>query len=476
MKSELTLLPAAMCALYAALVVFGGCSNAKEIEAEDVFGDTLKVATIYGPASFFSYRDTLMGYDYDFMEAIAADHGKTVRWIVAPSVDEAIAMADAGTVDIVAAPIPEKDAATIYKDKVTLCGPEMKVDEVLVQPAGDTVLVNIADLAGETIYVEKDSKSEANLRRINADLDGRINIVAVDADSIAVEDMLAEVASGERGPVATDRETALINKAYHPELRLTLSLSEPETTRWGVAFGKDKAALAVDTWCTGVEPEKERGDILSKYLDAQRVAPVAGAKFDFDLRNGYASPYDGLFKTHAEGSRWDWRLLAAQGFAESRFKPTAKSWAGASGLMQIMPATGRQFGLKKSEMFNPDRSIETAVKILDYYDNMMAKKVPDPQERIKFTLASYNAGAGHVLDAIKLAEKYGLDPTVWDDNVEKGMLMKMNKKYYRDPVVRHGYSRGRETVDYVDRIYAYYDQVRSRIPRGDTFETHPDLL
>ena len=206
------------------------------------------------------------------------------------------------------------------------------------------------------------------------------------------------------------------------------------------------------------------------------MAPVAGAKFDFDLRNGYASPYDGLFKTHAEGSRWDWRLLAAQGFAESRFKPTAKSWAGASGLMQIMPATGRQFGLKKSEMFNPDRSIETAVKILDYYDNMMAKKVPDPQERIKFTLASYNAGAGHVLDAIKLAEKYGLDPTVWDDNVEKGMLMKMNKKYYRDPVVRHGYSRGRETVDYVDRIYAYYDQVRSRIPRGDTFETHPDLL
>ncbi len=158
-----------------------------------MFGDTLKVATIYGPASFFSYRDTLMGYDYDFMEAIAADHGKKVRWIVAPSVDEAIAMADAGTVDIVAAPIPEKDAATIYKDKVTLCGPDMKVDEVLVQPAGDTVLVNIADLAGETIYVEKDSKSEANLRRINADLDGLINIVAVDADSIAVEDLLAEI-------------------------------------------------------------------------------------------------------------------------------------------------------------------------------------------------------------------------------------------------------------------------------------------
>lgn len=129
-----------------------------------------------------------------------------------------------------------------------------------------------------------------------------------------------------------------------------------------------------------------------------------------------------------------------------------------------MPKTARDFGLKKSEMTIPSRSIETAVKILDAYDNIMATVIRDPIERQKFVMASYNAGPGHVLDAIRLAKKYGLDEQKWDDNVEKAMLMKMNRKYYRDPVVRYGYSRGRETVDYVDRIWKYYGDVVQKIP------------
>lgn len=104
------------------------------------------------------------------------------------------------------------------------------------------------------------------------------------------------------------------------------------------------------------------------------------------------------------------------------------------------------------------------MKILDSYENIIAPYVSDPIERQKFVMASYNAGPGHVLDAIRLAKKYGYDPEVWDDNVEKAMLMKMNKKYYRDPVVRHGYARGRETVNYVDRIWDYYGDVMEKIP------------
>ena len=132
--------------------------------------------------------------------------------------------------------------------------------------------------------------------------------------------------------------------------------------------------------------------------------------------------------------------------------------------MQIMPRTAKQFGLKRAELFSASRSIETAVKILDAFDDIMASQVADPIERQKFVMASYNAGPGHVLDAIRLARKYGYDPQIWDDNVEKAMLMKMNRKYYRDPVVRHGYSRGRETVDYVDRIWSYYEDVVTKIP------------
>lgn len=465
------LLPLMLIALTFGMVILLSCKGKAEEDRAAIRKDTLRVATIYGPASFFSYRDTLMGYDYDFMEAIAGEHDKSVRWIVARSIDEAVTMAEDGSVDLIAAPLPEEEAATKWHDKIMLCGPEMSVDEVLIQPQGEEALVNIPDLAGHTVFVVEGSNSEANLQAINRHLGGSINIVPIDPDSLAIEDMLAEVASGERGLVATDRETAMINKTYHPEIQITLSLSSPQKTRWGVALSHKDLGETIDAWCSEAPAIAERSDILYKYLEAQKVAPVAGAGYDRNFNNGYASPYDTLFKAHTQGSRWDWRLLAAQGYTESRFDSTARSFAGASGVMQIMPGTARDFGLKKAELKSPDRSIETAVKILDRYDEMIAAKVPDPEERTKFTLAAYNAGPGHVIDAINLAQKYGLDPTVWDDNVEKAMLMKMNKKYYRDPVVKYGYSRGRETVDYVDRIYKYYDQAVAKIHKGDAFET-----
>ncbi|MDE6653395.1 MAG: transglycosylase SLT domain-containing protein, partial [Muribaculaceae bacterium] len=208
-------------------------------------------------------------------------------------------------------------------------------------------------------------------------------------------------------------------------------------------------ADTIDAWCAEAPALKRQTEILQKYFDSRKNFPVEGASYDRQFRNGYASPFDSLFRVHADESAWDWRMLAAQAYQESRFDPTARSWAGAKGLMQIMPGTATGFGLRHTELTDPSRSIQTAVKILDAYDSMLSTKVTNPIERKKFTLAAYNAGPGHVLDAIRLAEKYGLDPQVWDDNVEKAMLMKMNRRYYRDPVVKYGYSRGRETVDYV---------------------------
>ncbi|MDE6309049.1 MAG: transporter substrate-binding domain-containing protein, partial [Muribaculaceae bacterium] len=121
--------------------------------AEYAHKDTLRVATIYGPASFFSYRDTLMGYDYDFMEALAAHHDKSVRWVVARSIEEAVDMAVDGDVDLIAAPIPVEEAEQEWSDKIILCGPTKSVDEVLIQPQNEVALVNLPDLKGHTIYV-----------------------------------------------------------------------------------------------------------------------------------------------------------------------------------------------------------------------------------------------------------------------------------------------------------------------------------
>lgn len=441
-------------------ILTNGC-NSKADNEEKGLPDTLNVATLYGPASFFFYRDTLMGYDYDLMEELALEHGFLVNWMIVNSIDEAIALVDSGDALLIAAEVPDVPE---YSKQVRLCGPKTFIEQVLVQPPGDTVIVDVSQLAGRTVYVEKDTKSEEELEKINKSLGDVINVRSVDADSIATEDMLAAVAKGDIKLAVVDKETAQLNKTYYPELNITLALTKPERAQWAVAKDMKWLAETVDQWMKEAKPREAQAEILKKYLESQKNFPVQGAKYDRQFLNGYASPFDHLYKKYTEGTQWDWRLLAAQGYTESKFDSTARSWAGARGVMQIMPKTARQFGLKATEMNSSSRSIETAVKILDNYNKIFESKVPDPLERQKFTLAAYNAGPGHVLDAIALAKKYGYDPTVWNDNVEKAMLMKMNKKYYRDKVVKYGYSRGRETVDYVKRIYNYYDEARSKLP------------
>ncbi len=422
--------------------------------------DSLTVVTLYGPASYFEYRDTVMGYDYDIMEGLARRRDVGVRWVVVPSLDSAIAMLDQGTAQVLAADVPDTRQ---MRRRVLLCGPKHETEQVLVQPPGDTVVVDLEQLAGRTVYVEKDSKAQATIDKLNAERGLDINVRPVDPDSTATEDVLAAVARGDIHLAIVDSQTAKLNKTYYPDLNITLALGEPQPSRWAVAKGNKLLAKALDRWCSQPEDVAMQDSVLDKYFRTLKREPVPGAKYDRAFENGYASPFDHLYKQHAEGSGWDWRLLAAQGWTESRFDSTARSWAGASGVMQIMPSTARAFGLKKHEYTSASRSIETAVKVLDAFDKMIAPEVPDPIERQKFVMASYNAGAGHVLDAIRLAKKYGLNPQVWDDNVEKAMLMKMNRKYYRDPVVRHGYSRGRETVDYVDRIWSYYQDAIEKV-------------
>lgn len=452
-------LPVCAAIIAAVGIAVSACSSRSH--KSGVISDTVNVVTLYSPASYFVYRDTTMGYDYELMEAVAENNGFAVNWIVANSLDEAIAMVDSNKAAIIASEVPQTDE---YRKQVRLCGPKNKIEHVLVQPPGDTVIVDVKQLAGQMVYVEKDSKSMAALEKVNKEMGGTINIRPVDPDSLATEDMLAAVARGDLHLAIVDSETARLNKTYYPDLAISLAISEPEIARWAVK--KDNKALAahIDAWFNEPINVPQQQDIIRKYFESLKNQPISGASFDRQFKNGYASPYDHLYKQHTTESMWDWRLLAAQGYTESRFDSTARSWAGATGVMQIMPKTARDFGLKKSEMTIPSRSIETAVKILDAYDNIMATVIRDPIERQKFVMASYNAGPGHVLDAIRLAKKYGLDEQKWDDNVEKAMLMKMNRKYYRDPVVRYGYSRGRETVDYVDRIWKYYDDVVQKIP------------
>lgn len=170
---------------------------------------------------------------------------------------------------------------------------------------------------------------------------------------------------------------------------------------------------------------------------------------------GVISHYDGYFQQYAPIARMDWRLMAAQCYQESCFDPNAKSWAGACGLMQIMPTTADHLGLPRGSMFNPEENIAASARFMSELAGHY-QDVPEP-ERMLFQLASYNGGFFHIRDAMRLAQKYGRNPHRWDDVAE--FILKLSQPaYYNDPVVKYGYMRGAETVEYVRRIRDRWQQ------------------
>ena len=171
-----------------------------------------------------------------------------------------------------------------------------------------------------------------------------------------------------------------------------------------------------------------------------------------------------MFKQYAKEMGWDWRLLAAIAYSESGFNPDATSWMGARGLMQVMPKTARSQGVSENALSDPAVSIRVASKILKELEGIMRGKAV-AEDRIKFVLAAYNAGSGHVTDAIALARKNELDPRVWEENVAQAMLWEMDPEYYNDSVCTYGYCRGTEPVDYVVKVLSRYEYYKKNFKK-----------
>ena len=181
-----------------------------------------------------------------------------------------------------------------------------------------------------------------------------------------------------------------------------------------------------------------------------------------DKRGGIISQSDQYFITYSRDIRWDWRLLAAQCYQESTFDPKAVSFAGAKGLMQIMPGTADHLGVSRSKLYEPEANIQAAVKYIGQLQNTF-KDIRDNYERTNFVLASYNGGAHHIRDAMALAKRDGKNNYRWSE-VAPYVLKLAQPRYYNDPIVKYGYMRGSETVDYVSKIrqrYAGYQGVKS---------------
>ena len=130
--------------------------------------------------------------------------------------------------------------------------------------------------------------------------------------------------------------------------------------------------------------------------------------------------------------------------------------------MQIMPETGRNFGIDISA--SPENNMKAGMLYINYLQNFFSERITDSTERVKFVLGAYNAGAGNIVDAMKLAEKNGKNPRLWDDNVAYFLKLKSVPEYYNDPVVENGYCRGDESVNFVSQVLSRYSEYKNTIP------------
>ncbi len=241
--------------------------------------------------------------------------------------------------------------------------------------------------------------------------------------------------------------------------------------KWHWLVNKDNSSLAtaINEWLTAKVVEKtaeEEAYLLSPQSITRHVySPIE------NKAKGIISQYDYLFQRYAAVARWDWRLLAAQCYQESTFDARAHSWAGACGLMQIMPSTADHLHLARSDIYNPEKNVAAAAKYIAELSQLFSD-IDNPTERIKFVLASYNGGNHHIRDAMQLTRKHGGNAHRWSD-VRTYVLRLSTPAYYNDPVVKYGYMRGSETVAYVDKIFdrwAYYRGVKSSIKKSPSSE------
>lgn len=248
-----------------------------------------------------------------------------------------------------------------------------------------------------------------------------------------------------------------------------LATDSVKTAGWAVQSHNTELAQALDAWFKPdmlASIKQEEHQLLTQKQVHRRVfSPF------LNRSTGQISKFDHLFQKYAAQARWDWRLMAAQCYQESCFDPNARSWAGARGLMQIMPGTAAHLGLSMEQIHQPEPNIAAAAKYLQELTATF-RDIPNANERQNFVLAAYNGGANHVRDAMALTRKHGGNDKRWAD-VARNMLLLREPAGYNDPVVRYGYMRANETVDYVEKIRERYAQYRG-VPfhRTSTGSTH----
>lgn len=426
----------------------------------------LVAITGYNAYSYFIYRGLPMGFEYDLVKRLADHLDLDLEIIVEKDINEMFRKLDEGEGDIIAFNLT---VTSERMEQVSFTHYHHTTKQVLVQrrPENWRRMMNHQierelirtpfDLDGKTVYVRNGSAYLQRLKNLEVETGISMNIIQAES-TLSTEDLIEMVSTGEIDFTVSDDNIAMLNQAYYSNLDIGTDLSLPQKIAWAVRKDSDSLLTVINDWLDEMRGDPDYYTIYKKYYQNRHDFKNRLVSEYFSAKTGKISEYDDLLKDYSKYLDWDWRILASLIYQESRFDNQARSWAGAVGLMQLLPSTAEQYGV--TDLTDPYQNLEAGIKYLVWLDNFWEREIADKDERIKFVLASYNIGLGHIMDARALAEKYDGNPDVWEDNVEIFLLKKSRQKYYNDEVVKYGYAKGTQTIAYVNEILERFDHYK----------------
>ncbi len=412
---------------------------------------TIRAVVDNSSTSYYIYRGRRMGYEYELLQNLAKDLGVQLRLVITDDLDEAFRFLNQGKADIIAMNLEMSEERKKY---AAFTEPTNRLSTVLVQRADGELLTDLSQLNEKTVHLRNGSIYIEQMEAVRDTLQLEFDIVEVQESSEKMVDM---VASGEIDFTVVDNDIALVNATYYDNIDVNLEINEASEVGWAVRKNAPQLLEAINQWIQKGKDSAFFAILYGKYFENKKNSYFRSTSAFSSISGDRISIYDDIIKKGANELGWDWRLLAALVYKESRFDTTAVSYAGAQGLLQLMPVTLERFGV--SNPSDPAESLMAGVHFLKYLDKFWRERVPDSNERIRFILASYNVGHGHVEDAWRLALKYGKDTQRWA-NVAFYLEKKNQRKFYRDPVVKSGYAKGHMAVAYVREVLSLYESYR----------------
>jgi membrane-bound lytic murein transglycosylase MltF len=413
----------------------------------------IRVLTVYSKTFYFVEKGVQRGATYDAFRVFEEDLNKKlakqeklkqkhikVKVVFIPIArgDLLQALAD-GKGDIAAANLtitPERQKRVDFSVPVYA-----HVSEVVVSAPGAPALKNVEDLSGKEVFVRKSSSYYESLVALNQRLAARKKpgaIIKLAPEELEDEDLIEMVNAGLIPLIVVDKHKADFWKQVFPKVAVqdNVAVRTGGDIAWAIRKGSPQLKAAVDDFVRRNAQGTVVGNtILTRYLKSAKYVKDAASEVE---RKKFLALIQ-YFQKYGDQYDVDWLLMGAQGYQESQLNQNAKSHVGAVGVMQVMPATGKD--LKVGDIRKVEPNIHAGVKYMRWMiDNYYGKEPMTKLDKALFAFASYNAGAGRIAQLRKEAAKRGLDPNVWFHNVEYVAAEKI----------------GAETVTYVSNIYKYY--------------------